>query len=379
MQKEKIYWEEIGVCAEVSSFVPAGGVGEFHVILHVEARGELFEQQLRRIYAGEERLLNTALLRDAHPVFKRYFLNDATNQVPLMKQEDTCALSFIQQPLLDGSKLAVWIYLQRGTTVSKEDDMLVARHNGYTHLWKMGMHEQEGDSARQTERLLQGYEDSLSRYGATLAENCIRTWFFVRDVDTHYAGLVKARKENFIREGLTEKTHYIASTGIGGAPADTKSLVQLGTYALMGFDRRQQHYLYAPTHLNPTYEYGVTFERGTRLDFGDRSHAIISGTASIDNRGQVVHVGDVRKQTERMWENVEALLKEADTTYEDVMQIVVYLRDVADYGIVQTLFKQRFDDIPTVITLAPVCRPQWLVEMECWAVAGRSNPPYRDF
>ena len=95
MQKEKIYWEEIGVCAEVSSFVPAGGVGEFHVILHVEARGELFEQQLRRIYAGEERLLNTALLRDAHPVFKRYFLNDATNQVPLMKQEDTCALSFI--------------------------------------------------------------------------------------------------------------------------------------------------------------------------------------------------------------------------------------------------------------------------------------------
>ena len=53
------------------------------------------------------------------------------------------------------------------------------------------------------------------------------------------------------------------------------------------------------------------FERGTSVEYGDRRHLFISGTASIDHRGEVVHVGDVREQTRRMWENVEKLLEEA--------------------------------------------------------------------
>jgi enamine deaminase RidA (YjgF/YER057c/UK114 family) len=191
--------------------------------------------------------------------------------------------------------------------------------------------------------------------------------------------MVKARKENFIEQGLTESTHYIASTGIGGLPADTRALVQLGTYAITGFEPAQQRYLYAPSHLNPTYEYGVTFERGTLMEYGDRSHVFISGTASINNKGEVMHIGNIVKQTERMWENVEKLLEEAGTTYDDVMQIIVYLRDTADYATVKEMFDKRFPDKPTVITLAPVCRPTWLIEMECIAVAPNSNDKYREF
>ena len=190
---------------------------------------------------------------------------------------------------------------------------------------------------------------------------------------------MKARRENFIEQGLTQDTHYIASTGIGGLPADTRSLVQLGTYALVGFEPDQQRYLYAKTHLNPTYEYGVTFERGTRIDYGDRRHVFISGTASINNRGEVVHVGDIIRQTERMWENVEALLSEAETSFDDVAQIIVYLRDISDYDIVSRMFQERFPDTPFVITLAPVCRPTWLIEMECLAIKEVSNPQFRTF
>ena len=236
-----------------------------------------------------------------------------------------------------------------------------------------------GDSANQTEKVLQSYEDSLQKFDATLAGNCIRTWFFVRDVDTQYAGMVAARRQNFIEQGLTEKTHYISSTGIGGGPAETKALIQMGTYALTGFELQQQRYLYAPTHLNPTYEYGVTFERGTLMEYGDRAHVFISGTASINNKGEVMYVGDIVQQTKRMWENVETLLKEGGTTFDDVMQIVVYLRDTADYETVREMFAERYPNIPTLIALAPVCRPAWLIEMECIAVQSRRNPDYKEF
>jgi enamine deaminase RidA (YjgF/YER057c/UK114 family) len=153
----------------------------------------------------------------------------------------------------------------------------------------------------------------------------------------------------------------------------------LGTYALTGFEPSQQRYLYAPTHLNPTYEYGVTFERGTRMEYGDRTHLIISGTASIDNQGNVLHVGDIVKQAQRMCENVETLLAEGGASFNDVMQIIIYLRDTADYETVKQFFSERFPHIPSVITLAPVCRPTWLIEMECWAVKENHNAEYRNF
>ncbi len=375
----EIYLSELGVTAEVARFDARGEVTEWHIMLHVEPRSDLFLKQMERIYKAEDKLPTMEGFEGARYVMKRYFLSDSTNQQPLMRKQPDISVSIIQQQPLDGSKIAVWLYMQSHTQVANENGMVVVSHNGYRHLWKMGMHQHKGDSAWQTESVLIEYEEALQNFGATLADNCIRTWFFVRDVDTQYAGMVKARKDNFAEQGLTEKTHYIASTGIGGLPADTRALIQMGTYALTGFQPCQQRYLYAPTHLNPTYEYGVTFERGTCLEYGDRAQVFISGTASIDNKGNVLHVGDIVRQTHRMWENVEALLAEADTSFDDVMQIVVYLRDTADYGTVQQMFANRFPHIPTVITLAPVCRPTWLIEMECMAVKQRDNIDYKDF
>lgn len=375
----KTFLDDLGVRLEIAAYVPQEGVAEWHVMLHVEPRGQDFGQQLNRVYAAEDLLPTLPGFEGAAYVMKRYFLSDSTNQQPLMRTEPGVSLSLIQQQPLDGSKLAVWLYLQRGTRLTEEHGCLVARHNGYSHLWQMGQTCPEGDSAQQTEALLQAYEDTLTRFQATLADHCVRTWFFVRDVDTQYAGLVRARKDNFARQGLTEQTHYISSTGIGGLPADTRALVQLGAYAITGIEPGQQRYLYAPTHLNPTYEYGVTFERGTAVDYGDRTHVYISGTASIDNRGEVVHVGDIVRQTHRMWENVEVLLAEAGITFDDVMQVIVYLRDTADHAVVRDLFAQRFPQLPIVIVLAPVCRPTWLIEMECIAVKERDDSRYRAF
>lgn len=379
MKKTKITFEEIGVKAEIAAFAPQDKVAEFHIMLHVAPRDELFAGQLERIYKAEQLIMEQEDIKGSTVVMKRYFLSDSANQAPLMKYEKESSVSIIQQAPLDGSKIAVWLYLQRGTKVYNEDGVIVAEHNGYRHLWKMGMHEHKGDSAWQTESLLISYAEMLQNYGATLADNCIRTWFFVRDVDTQYAGMVTARKDFFREQGLTEKTHYISSTGIGGSPADTKALLQLGTYALTGMKPSQQQYLYAPTHLNPTYEYGVTFERGTLVKYGDRGQIFISGTASIDNKGNVLYVGDIVNQTRRMWENVEKLLEEGGATFNDVMQIVVYLRDSADYLTVSRMFKEKFPDTPYVITLAPVCRPAWLIEMECIAVTPNAYQEYKEF
>ena len=377
-QFSKHEWQDTGARVEISAFEPDGGVSEYHAIIHIEPRGEIFTDQYARLLRAEEALLALPRLSGASVVFKRYFLSDACNQVPLMTDLGDASVSFIQQPPLDGSKVALWVYLQKGVELRSENGVIIVDHNGYRQLWKMGMTSNVGDSATQTRTLLEQYEAMLARYGATIEANSIRTWFYVRDVDTQYAGMVRARKENFEANGLTPHTHYISSTGIGGLPADPKAIIQLGTFSLLGFKPEQQRYLYALSHLNKTIEYGVTFERGTLMEYGDRGHIFISGTASIDNKGNVLYVGDIRRQTMRMWENVGKLLEEGGMTMDDIMQIVVYLRDTADYDIVSHMFAERFPSTPYVLTLAPVCRPSWLIEMECIAVDGR-HTRFTDF
>lgn len=140
------------------------------------------------------------------------------------------------------------------------------------------------------------------------------------------------------------------------------------SYSVLGLKDGDMRQINAMDHLNPTYEYGVAFERATGIDYADRRHLFVSGTASIDSKGKILWPGDVRSQTERMWENVGALLEAAGFGWHDVGQILVYLRDPADYSAVNAMFRERFPDIPYIILHAPVCRPGWLVKMECMAM-----------
>ena len=367
--------------AEVFSFAEVGEVHEHHVILHVTNSNSAFQQQLDAVLDAYQDII-TNKLPGTVAVFKRYFLSDAANQADDVAAADTsdCAKSIIQQAPLDGTKIGMWVYLIKGVdTRYLSSELYEVKHGAYRHLWNGSAHNLAANSEYQTRLLFNEYIMQLTQEGCTLANNCIRTWLFVNDVDLNYGGVVRARNQVFFTQGLTNNTHFIASTGIGGRQQDPNVLTQMDNYAIAGIKPEQIRYLYAPTHLNRTSDYGVSFERGTRVDYGDRSHVFISGTASINNKGEVVFPKDIIKQTQRMWENVEALLNEAECTFDNVAQIIVYLRDSSDYNVVNELFKERFPDKPYIIVHAPVCRPSWLIEMECIAIKENKNEAFERF
>ena len=368
---------------EISRYEVPEGVSEYHAVIRVANTRLTYVEQIEAVLDAYSELIREEL-KGATAVFKRFFLSDAANQVDyllaLQTENEDCPLSIVEQAPLDGSKVALWVYLQKGVcTKTLPNGMYEVKHGAYRHLWMAGAYNQATNSEYQTRLLLNDYVMQLMEQGCRLADNCIRTWFFVQNVDVNYAGVVKARNEVFVTQNLTDKTHFIASTGIAGRHANPKVKVLMDAYAVDGIQKEQVHYLYAPTHLNPTYEYGVSFERGTYVDYGDRRQVFISGTASINNKGEVVHPGDIRKQTLRMWENVEVLLAESECTFEHVGHLLIYLRDIADYGLVKEMFEERFPNIPKVYLWAPVCRPGWLVEMECMAVKLLKDERYPAF
>lgn len=373
-------YEQNTINVQICSFEGKGGVTEHQVMLSVTDSSLPFKEQLDKLQNVYQAVTKSEMPH-AVSVFRRYFLSDASNQADLLMEQECenpfCALSIVQQAPLNGTKIALWAWLQTGmATETYKSGMFEASHNGYRHLWNGGAHNKAATSEYQTRLLLNDYVMQLTEQHCTLAADCIRTWFFVQNVDVNYAGVVKARKEVFITQNLTEKTHYISSTGIEGRHADPNILVQMDAYTVDGLQPEQIQFLYAPTHLNPTYEYGVTFERGTAVSYGDRKHIFLSGTASIDNLGEIVHPGNILKQTERMMENISVLLGEAGANITDIMQAIVYLRDPADYKEVDRYISAHYPDLPHLIVLAPVCRPGWLIETECIAVIPTDLPEY---
>jgi enamine deaminase RidA (YjgF/YER057c/UK114 family) len=292
------------------------------------------------------------------------------------KEPFPCAFSAVQQPPLDGSRIALWVYLKSDVKITVLPHGVLEEHNAYRHLWMAGCRAAGEDAGSQTEGLFRDGAAALEREQFSLENHCVRTWLFVQNIDRNYGGVVRARKAFFARCHMTEQTHYIVSTGIEGRHADPGNLVMLDACSVKGLQEGQLKFLHAPSHLSPTHLYGVTFERGVCLAYGDRRHVFIAGTASIDCRGEIVHPNDAAKQTCRMLENMEALLREADTGFEDVVQLIVYLRDRADGPAVRALVEDRFGGIPKIFVLAPVCRPGWLVEAECIAVRAQDCPRF---
>ena len=366
--------------ADVFCFDCGTDVREYHAMIQITDCRLPFATQLEAVISAYDELLDR--LPDTQAVFKRYFLSDAANQADDVVVADVtdCAKSIIQQAPLNGSKVALWVWLMTGVqTGMTKSGLYEVRHGDFRHLFNASAHNLAANSEYQMRLLFNEYVMQLAEEGCTLADNCIRTWLFVNDIDLNYGGVVRARNQVFFTQGLTQNTHFIASTGIGGRQQDPNVLSQMDNYAIAGVKPEQIHYLYAPTHLNRTSDYGVSFERGTYVDYADRRHVFISGTASINNKGEVMYAKDVEQQTRRMWENVEALLAEAECTFDDVCEMIVYLRDIADYDLVSALYQKRFPGKPTVIVHAPVCRPGWLVEMECTAVKAINKPELPKF
>jgi 2-iminobutanoate/2-iminopropanoate deaminase len=129
--------------------------------------------------------------------------------------------------------------------------------------------------------------------------------------------------------------------------------------------------------LNEAYAYAKpsSFSRGMRIDLNGLTILLISGTASIDEAGVSVHIGDFRAQLRRTYDNITGLLESEGCTWHDIVRTSCYLRDIdRDYDVFneeRTKFfaEQGLDPLPASTGIqAHLCRPELLIEIEAIAM-----------
>jgi enamine deaminase RidA (YjgF/YER057c/UK114 family) len=123
-----------------------------------------------------------------------------------------------------------------------------------------------------------------------------------------------------------------------------------------------------------------SFSRGMRIDLNGLTILLISGTASIDEHGNTVHIGDFRTQLKRTYHNITGLLEAEGANWHDVVRTTCYLRDIErDYEAFneeRTRFfrEQGLDPVPASTGIqAILCRPELLIEIEA-IVMFRTRP-----
>jgi 2-iminobutanoate/2-iminopropanoate deaminase len=144
--------------------------------------------------------------------------------------------------------------------------------------------------------------------------------------------------------------------------------------------RIEKHAMHAHAVLNEAYDYAkaASFTRGIRLELGDKTLLLISGTASVDEAGLTAHAGDFRAQLWRTYRNITALLASEGATWHDIVRTTCYLRDIErdykDFNDIRTAFFGwlGLNPLPASTGIqARLCREDLLVEIEAMAVTAR--------
>lgn len=134
--------------------------------------------------------------------------------------------------------------------------------------------------------------------------------------------------------------------------------------------------------LNEAYDYELpsSFSRGLNVTLPGVDLLLLSGTASIDDEGATVHVGDFEAQCARTFRNLTRLLAAENASWHDVVRTSCYLRDIErDYDTfnrMRTFLFSSFglDPLPASTGIqARLCRSDLLIEIELMAVVPRRS------
>ncbi len=125
-----------------------------------------------------------------------------------------------------------------------------------------------------------------------------------------------------------------------------------------------------PSSLNPTngFTHAVAATGGTTI--------YVSGQVSVNERAEVIGVGDMRAQVERVFANLDAALAAAGATFRDVVKITYFVVDLKPEDVIHIReVRRKYLDAQntpasSLVGVAALVVPEWLIEIELVAVVG---------
>ena len=218
----------------------------------------------------------------------------------------------------------------------------------------------------QLREVLESMEAALADFGFAFSD-VIRTWFVVDDILDWYDEFNAVRTQFFTQRGVFEKL-VPASTGVGGKNAAGGAVVASAVAIRPRNEACRVRQINSPRQCEAR-DYGSAFGRAIEASWPGSRRLWVSGTASIDARGESVHEGNVQAQTLMTLDVVEELLESASMRWNDVLEAKAYFRHAEDAEL-ERFLRQRGLAAPIACAQAEICRDELLFELELTAGSG---------
>lgn len=271
------------------------------------------------------------------------------------------------------------------------DRLAIERHDGIAWI--------HGAQIRSTNEPVGAYGRSLSTFEGMRdlldSENVrmsdiVRTWIYQGDIVGPEGGTQRYKELNRSRTDIFEGTNFLehltpeeyegvvypASTGIGADDADV-------VMSVLAVQTERDDVVVVPLE-NPdqtsAFDYGTVyspqspkFARAMAVQVGQCGTVFVSGTASI-TESESRYIEDPAGQTHQTIDNIAVLItgenlerhgiRGLEASALDMAIVRVYIKRIEDYPVIREICEQRFGPVPTIYTVADICRPELLVEIE---------------
>jgi enamine deaminase RidA (YjgF/YER057c/UK114 family) len=225
------------------------------------------------------------------------------------------------------------------------------------------------DRPRQAQTVFDQMEAVLCKGGMAFSD-VLRTWFYNDEILGWYREFngVRTRffQEKKVFEGLLP-----ASTGVAGRNLLGAALLS-GLIAVKSEDENVKAFEVPSPLQSPAPQYGSSFSRAVELELPDLRRLFISGTASIDELGRSIFVGDPVAQVRQTMEVVQAILHSREMDWGDVTRALVYFKRASDAPWFERYRQEHgVPSFPAIVVENDICREELLFEIEVDAVAAK--------
>ncbi len=97
----------------------------------------------------------------------------------------------------------------------------------------------------------------------------------------------------------------------------------------------------------------------------------VAGQVAVDEQGRTVGVGDIGAQTRQVLTNVGKVLAAGGASFADVVKVTVFVTELDNLAALQAVRPDFFGEpypASTLVKVAQLINPEWLVEIEAIAV-----------
>lgn len=212
--------------------------------------------------------------------------------------------------------------------------------------------------------------EAVLHSGGMAFSDVIRTWFYNDDILSWYREFNGARTE-FFQEKKVFEGLLPASTGVAGRNALGAALLS-GLIAVKSEDGDVKAFEVPSPLQSPAPQYGSSFSRAVELELPDLRRLYVSGTASIDEQGKSIFVGDPMAQVRQTMDVVQAILHSREMDWGDVTRSLVYFKRAADAPLFEKYRQENgVPAFPAIVVENDICREELLFEIEVDAVAAK--------